>query len=85
MRRWVSSPSYEAVVRIVVTARTDAGLSQRELAKRLGKPPSYVAKIELRERRLDVVEFIALLRALGVSETEAFQELSQALSEKPDI
>jgi len=33
-------------------------LSQRELARRLGKPPSFVDKIKQLERRLDILEFI---------------------------
>lgn len=45
------------LIRTLVEARKTAGLSQAQLAKRLGKPPSYVAKVELCERRLDVIEF----------------------------
>jgi transcriptional regulator with XRE-family HTH domain len=79
MRRWVSSPSYAVVVRTLVAARTAAGVSQAELAKRLHKPPSYVAKIELTERRVDVVEFIEFLRALGTSESDAFDTVRAAI------
>jgi len=39
-------------------ARKRAGLNQAKLAKRLGKPQSYVSKFETGERRLDVLEFI---------------------------
>jgi transcriptional regulator with XRE-family HTH domain len=41
-----------------------AGLTQRTLAARLKKPQSFVAKYEGGERRLDVVEFIRIARAL---------------------
>lgn len=75
MRRWVSSPSYDVVVQTLVAARQAAGISQAELAKRLGKPPSYVAKIELRERRVDVVEFVEFLRATGTDERAAFDRI----------
>jgi transcriptional regulator with XRE-family HTH domain len=40
-------------------------LTQRDLADRLHKPESFVAKYEGGERRLDVVEFVAIARALG--------------------
>jgi transcriptional regulator with XRE-family HTH domain len=79
MRRWVSSASYAVVVETLVRARTTAGISQAELAKRLHKPPSYVAKIELTERRVDVVEFVEFLRALGASEAEAFDTVRAAI------
>lgn len=75
MRRWVSSPSYDVVVQTLVAARHAAGMSQAELAKRLGKPPSYVAKIELKERRVDVVEFIEFIRAVDADEELALRTI----------
>ena len=39
--------------------------ARNELAKRLGKPQSFVAKYEGGERRLDVVEFLGVMRAIG--------------------
>ena len=42
-----------------------AKLTQHGLATRLGKPQSYVSKAENRERRLDVIEFVTITRALG--------------------
>jgi transcriptional regulator with XRE-family HTH domain len=53
------------MLRILRQAREDAGLSQRALARKLGVHASWVAKVELGERRLDVVEFIQVARALG--------------------
>jgi Helix-turn-helix len=35
-----------------------------QLADRLGKPASFIAKIEIGERRVDVVEFAAIAKAL---------------------
>jgi transcriptional regulator with XRE-family HTH domain len=49
----------------MVGARKAAGLTQQALAHRLKKPQSFVAKYEGGERRLDVVEFIAIARALS--------------------
>lgn len=69
-RPWVKSPSYEAAIRAIVAARKSKGLSQREVAERLGKPRSFVSKIENRERRIDIVEFVALARALGVDPSD---------------
>lgn len=39
--------------------------TQQEVAQRLGRPQSFVAKYEGGERRLDVIEFIAVTEVLG--------------------
>jgi transcriptional regulator with XRE-family HTH domain len=45
--------------------RKAAGLTQTVVAKRLAKPPSYVAKYEGGDRRLDVLEFLDVAAAIG--------------------
>ncbi len=60
------SAEHRAFCALLVAARRKAKLSQTEVAARLGKPQSYVAKYEGGERRLDVVEFIAVCDALAV-------------------
>ncbi len=61
----VHSPDHAAFCALMVGARKAAGLTQQALAFRLKKPQSFVAKYEGGERRLDVVEFVAISRALG--------------------
>lgn len=63
-RGWVVSPDYRALIGALVRQRQELSVSQRELARRLGKPPSFINKIELLERRLDLLEFIAIAEAL---------------------
>jgi len=58
---------YEALRRQLVKARTDAGLTQVELARRLGKGQSFVSKIETGERYLDVLQFVLWCECCGVS------------------
>ena len=58
------SPQYEAFCDLLVSARRKANLTQQAVAKRLGRPQSFVAKYEGGERRLDVLEFIDVARAL---------------------
>ncbi len=50
---------------ILKARRKAAGLTQTVVAKRLGKPPSYVAKYEGGDRRLDVLEFLDIAAAIG--------------------
>lgn len=51
---------------MLVEAREAAGLTQTEVARRLGKPQSFVSKYERGERRLDVTEFVELADALAI-------------------
>ncbi|EKM97166.1 helix-turn-helix domain-containing protein [Stutzerimonas degradans] len=55
--------------------RLDAQLTQADLAKRLGKPQSYVSKYESGERRLDIIEVQEVCLAVG----ETLSSFSQAL------
>ena len=61
----IYSKDYEAVISALVAARKAAGVTQVQLAEKLGKPQSYVSKIENRERRLDIVEFFHICRAIN--------------------
>src|SRR5438552_1036782 len=48
---------------------------QSELADRLHKPQSFVAKYEGGERRLDVVEFVTVCRAIGANPAKVLRAL----------
>lgn len=85
MRRWVSSHSYQVAIGVLVEARGHAGLTQRDLASRLGKPRSFVAKIETGERRLDFVEFVAIARELGTTAGSLIDRIDTALVGRLDI
>jgi transcriptional regulator with XRE-family HTH domain len=61
----VHSPDQAAFCALMIGARKAAGLTQQALALRLKKPQSFVAKYEGGERRLDVVEFVAISRVIG--------------------
>jgi transcriptional regulator with XRE-family HTH domain len=65
IRKSVHSPEQQLLRELLVAARGRAGLSQQKLASHIGKPQSFVAKYEGGERRLDVIEFIVIARAIG--------------------
>lgn len=56
MNKSVHSEDYRQVIKRLKEARIDTGLSQQDVADKLGKPQSYISKIESGERRLDVAE-----------------------------
>ena len=63
---------YRSLVELLTATRLEQSLTQQEVADRLGKPQSYVAKVEGAERRIDLLEFIDLARALGVDPNDLF-------------
>lgn len=80
-RGWVVSPDYRAAINVLKDVRADLGISQRELARRLGKPPSFVNKIEQLERRLDILEFIAIAEAMGLKPGSLLAQIRGVLPE----
>lgn len=53
------------MVERIKQARQEAGLKQEEVAARLGKPQSYVSKVERAERRIDPPELARFAEVLG--------------------
>jgi transcriptional regulator with XRE-family HTH domain len=70
------SAAYDHLRSLLVKARENAGLRQEDVAHRLKRPQSYVSKIELGERRLDVVEYIEFAQAI---EADAIRILGQVI------
>lgn len=61
----VHTPDQASLCALLINARNAAGLTQQSLALILHKPQSFVAKYEGGERRLDVIEFVGVVRAIG--------------------
>lgn len=53
------------MIELLVQARKDAGLTQTELGAHIGQRQTFISKVELGERRLDVAEFVEVCRAIG--------------------
>jgi len=66
--------------------RTDAALTQPELAARLNRPQSFVAKYANGKRRLDVVEFIEVAEASGSNPGRVREGVEPADAQRrPDV
>lgn len=70
MSRSTANPAYRAFIQALVASRRGAGVTQAQLANRLNRPQSFISKVERLERRLDVVEFCDMARAMGWSPAE---------------
>jgi transcriptional regulator with XRE-family HTH domain len=69
------SRRHRALCAALLSARKSARLSQTELAGRLKTSQTVIARIESGERRVDVVEFIDMARALRLDPKEVLSEL----------
>lgn len=80
MPKTVHSDAYASVLRVLVEARKAAGMTQAELARRVGSQQPVISLIERGVRRIDVVEFYVLARAIGASPEQLFSEAGRGIS-----
>jgi transcriptional regulator with XRE-family HTH domain len=66
---------HRRVMNALVDIRSEAGVTQRELTRRLGRAHSYVSRIENGDRRLDVPEFIQWCEVLDADPVEAMKRI----------
>jgi len=52
----IYSEEYKKITEKLRNARIESGLTQEQVAEKLGKPQSYISKSEAGERRLDITE-----------------------------
>ena len=72
----VWSKGYDAVIEAVVFMRKEAGFTQRALAERIGREQSFIGRIETRQRRVDLVEFIWIARCCGFDGEEELAKVT---------
>ena len=75
MKKSTHSPEYAEVLKLLISKRKAARLTQRDLARILDREQSFVWRIENGERRLDVVEFHWVCKALGASSIDVYADL----------
>jgi transcriptional regulator with XRE-family HTH domain len=63
----VHSARYKGLLKRLREARLQAGLTQGEAARAVGRPQSFVSKCESGERRIDVLELVDFARVYGTS------------------
>lgn len=79
MPKSVFTDAYATLLERLIALRKRKGVSQVELARRLGREQPFVSRMESGARRIDVIEFCAIARALGYSPQDAFAEVAKAL------
>ena len=76
-RKSIYSPDYERIVALLREVREQAGLSQAGLAALLERPRTFVIKIELGERRIDLLEWLRFCQACKVAPSKFLARLEQ--------
>ena len=66
MAQSTHNSDYQLLLTVLKAARKRAGVSQVDLAERLGNTQTFVSKCERGERRIDSVELVEFAEALGV-------------------
>jgi DNA-binding transcriptional regulator YiaG len=75
MTKSVFSKEYSLFLSVLISMREETGLSQRGLSKKLKKVATYVSKYERGERRLDLIEFLEIAKALKADPCDVINKL----------
>ena len=84
MQKSIHSQLSEVLRNHLVALRKEKGWTQREMATAVGREPSFIGRIELGERRVDVIEYFLLLQTLEVLPLEAVAELFRRFQDAAD-
>lgn len=77
MTRLTAGRRRAVLLEVLMSARQAAGITQSELASRLGRPQSFVSKYENGERRLDILEFLDVMRAMRADPYEVLRSVEE--------
>lgn len=83
MQKSLKSAEYTRLIALLVAARKAADMTQQALADKLKRPQSFVAKYENGERRIDLVEFVAITEALGADPVRLLRDFMAGAKASP--
>ncbi|WP_439538939.1 helix-turn-helix domain-containing protein [Sphingomonas sp.] len=65
-RKSAFDPPYIEIIDRLIARRKELAMSQVDLAQAYGEDQSFISRVERRQRRIDVWEFVRLCRLLKV-------------------
>ena len=80
MEKSIHSAHYAVFLNVLREARERAGLTQVQLAHKIGETQTFVSKCERGERRIDVIELRTFCQAFGVTMKQFMESLERAIS-----
>lgn len=79
MEKAIYSKQGACLQEVLVELRKSAGLTQRQLAVKLKREHNMIGRLEVGERRLDLVEFYWFCKACEADPAKAAQQLMRKL------
>lgn len=80
MRKSLYTPGQRKIADAIRDMRANAKLTQRDLAARLKRPLNVISRIESAQRRVDLLEWVALCEACGVDPVESGHKMLETLA-----
>jgi transcriptional regulator with XRE-family HTH domain len=80
MEKSIFTDEYAALLELLREVRSESGLTQVQLAQRLRRSQSFVSKMEVGQRRLDVIQLRTVCGALGTTLPEFVARLEARLA-----
>ena len=77
----IFDPRYDLFISELVTIRLEKGLTQRSFAAKSGYSTCFIARTEIKERRLDFIETLDYMKNLGLSKKEVAAKITEWLGE----
>lgn len=78
MSKTLGSRRHEALIAMLIAKREAKGMTQTDLAEKLGQYQSFVARIESGQRRIDVIEYLDIAEAIGFDPKRVLSEVLTA-------
>ncbi len=82
MAKSVYLREYQVFLEQLRAAREEAGLTQRQVAERLGRSQSFVAKCEQGHNRVDVAQLVEFCRVLEIPLLDFMKRYADALASR---
>ncbi|MCA1867628.1 helix-turn-helix transcriptional regulator [Agrobacterium genomosp. 3] len=82
MKKTIRSRGQSALVELIVEKRKNAGLKQEDVARALGQTQPWIAHLESKERRIDVIEYVRIAEVIGFDASEELKLLIPIILQK---
>lgn len=79
MEKTIYTKEYITFLKCLIQARKDAGLTQVQMAEKMGETQSFVSKCERGERRIDIVELRIFCKAIGIPVAKFVEQLEKTI------
>jgi len=71
----IFDPRYDRFISELIRTRKNKNWSQRKLAEAVGASHCFIGRTETKERRLDLIEAIDIMKHLGLSKAEIIKKI----------